>query len=77
MNLVSRGSLRGLQLQNGALAIESWQINADEHVVLAFREHPIDCFVVWYATEEGNCWQGDYCNTIQEAVRCAERRAGL
>lgn len=77
MKLVTRGALRGLQLQNGALAIESWQINADEHVVLAFREHPIDCFVVWYATEDGMCWQGDYCSTIQEAVRCAERRAGL
>jgi hypothetical protein len=77
MNLVSRGSLRGLQLQNGALCIESWQINADEHVVLAFREHPIDCFVVWYSNEDGMCWQGDYCSTIQEAVAVAERRAGL
>jgi hypothetical protein len=77
MRLVSRGTLRGQQLQNGALCIESWQINADEHVVLAFREHPIDCFVVWTATEDGYCSRGDYCSTIQEAISCAERRAGL
>jgi hypothetical protein len=77
MRLVTRGALRGLQLQNGALAIESWQINADEHVVLAFREHPIDCFVVWTSDEFGNCFRGDYCSTIQEAISCAERRAGL
>jgi hypothetical protein len=77
MKLVSRGSLRGQKLNNGALCIESWQINADEHVVLAFREHPIDCFVVWTATEDGDCFRGDYCSTIQEAVAVAERRAGL
>lgn len=77
MRLVTRGALRGLQLKNGALCIESWQINADEHVVLAFREHPIDCFVVWTATEDGECFRGDYCNTIQDAIAAAERRAGL
>jgi hypothetical protein len=33
--------------------------------------------VVWTATEDGDCFRGDYCSTIQEAISCAERRAGL
>jgi hypothetical protein len=77
MNTMTRGALRGTQLQNGALCIESWQINQDEHIVLALREHSYDPYVVWTATSDGICSRGDYCRTIQDAVRCAERRAGL
>jgi len=77
MITLKRGALRGTQLQNGALCIESWQINLDEHVVLAIREHSVDPYVVWTSTEDGNCSRGDYCRTIQEAVAAAERRAGL
>ena len=77
MNTMTRGALRGKTLQNGALCIESWQVNLDEHVVLALREHPVDPYVVWTATEDGNCSRGDYCRTIQEAIKAAERRAGL
>ncbi len=77
MNTMTRGALRGTQLQNGALCIESWQVNLDEHVVLALREHPVDPYVVWTATEDGNCSRGDYCRTLQEAIAAAERRAGI
>jgi hypothetical protein len=77
MNTMTRGALRGKTLQNGALCIESWQVNQDEHVVLALREHSVDPYVVWTATEDGNCSRGDYCRTIQEAIKAAERRAGL
>ncbi len=77
MNTMTRGALRGQTLQNGALCIESWQVNLDEHVVLALREHSVDPYVVWTATEDGNCSRGDYCRTIQEAIKAAERRAGI
>ena len=77
MNTMTRGALRGKILQNGALCVESWQVNLDEHVVLALREHPVDPYVVWTATEDGNCSRGDYCRTIQEAIKAAERRAGI
>jgi hypothetical protein len=77
MKLVSRGTLRGQKLQNGALCIESWQINEDEHIVLAIRDYVVDPYVVWTATEDGNCFRGDYCNTLQQAIAAAERRAGL
>jgi hypothetical protein len=77
MNLMTRGALRGQILQNGALCLESWQINLDEHVVLALRDHSVDPYVVWTSTLDGNCSRGDYCRTIQEAVAAAERRAGL
>jgi hypothetical protein len=77
MNTMTRGALRGKTLQNGALCIESWQVNLDEHVVLALREHSVDPYVVWTATEDGNCSRGDYCRTIQEAIKAAERRAGI
>ena len=77
MNTMTRGALRGKILQNGALCVESWQVNLDEHVVLALREHSVDPYVVWTATEDGNCSRGDYCRTIQEAIKAAERRAGI
>lgn len=77
MKLLTRGALRGQELQNGALCIESWQINADEHVVLALRDHPVDPYVVWTSTEYGECSRGDYCRTLQEALAAAERRAGV
>jgi hypothetical protein len=77
VNTMTRGALRGKILQNGALCVESWQVNLDEHVVLALREHPVDPYVVWTATEDGNCSRGDYCRTIQEAIKAAERRAGI
>jgi hypothetical protein len=77
VNTMTRGALRGKILQNGALCVESWQVNLDEHVVLALREHSVDPYVVWTATEDGNCSRGDYCRTIQEAIKAAERRAGI
>ena len=77
MKLMTRGALRGQTLQNGAICIESWQTNQGDHVVLALREHSFDPYVVWYADAEGNCRQGDYCQTIQEALSIANRRAGL
>jgi len=77
MNTLTRGALRGQVLQNGALCLESWQVNLDEHVVLALRDHSFDPYVVWTSTADGNCSRGDYCRTIQEAISCAERRAGL
>jgi hypothetical protein len=77
MRLATRGALRGQVLQNGALCIESWQINADEHVVLALRDYAVDPYVVWTATEDGNCFRGDYCNSIHQAMEVVERRARL
>jgi len=77
MNVMTRGALRGHTLQNGAICLESWQVNLDEHVVLAMRDHSFDPYVVWTATLDGDCSRGDYCQTIQEAIACAERRAGL
>jgi hypothetical protein len=77
MITLKRGALRGTQLQNGALCLESWQVAADYHVVLALREHSFDPYVVWDASLDGNCSRGDYCQTIQEAVAVAEKRAGL
>ena len=77
MELMTRCTLRGTQLQNGALCIESWQINQDEHVVLALREHYYDPYVVWTATKDGHCSRGEYCITIQDAISCANRRAGI
>ena len=77
MKLMTRGALRGQTLQNGAICVESWQINKDEHEVLDLREHSFDPYVVWYSDAAGNCRQGDYCQTIQEALFIANRRAGL
>jgi hypothetical protein len=77
MNTMTRGALRGKMLQNGALCVESWQVNQDEHIVLALREHSFDPYVVWTSTDDGNCSRGDYCQTLQEAIKRAERRAGL
>ena len=77
MNTMTRGALRGQTLQNGTLCIESWQVNQDEHIVLALRDHGVHCYIVWTATEDGECSRGDYCATIQEAIAAAERRAGL
>jgi hypothetical protein len=74
---IKSGTLRGNTLQNGAKCIESWQINQDDYVVLALREHSFDPYVVWYSDAAGNCRQGDYCQTIGEALGIAERRAGL
>ena len=71
-----RGKLRGMTLQNGALCIESWQIDQDAHVVLALRETQFDPYVVWTAFEDGSCTRGDYCDTISEAVEVARKRAG-
>lgn len=77
MNTMTRGALRNKIMQNGALCIESWQVNQDEHIILALRDHGVHCYIVWTATEDGDCSRGDYCGTIQEAIAIAERRAGL
>jgi hypothetical protein len=77
MITLKRGALRGTQLQNGALCLESWQVSVDHHIVLAMRDHSYDPYVVWDSTADGNCSRGDYCQTIQEAIQRAERRAGL
>lgn len=77
MTTLESGALRGSQLQNGALCVESWQLSVDHHIVLAMRENSYDPYVVWDSTDDGNCSRGDYCRTIQEAIKKAERRAGL
>lgn len=77
MRLVTRGALRGLQLKNGALCVESWQVDQDTHIVLALRDHARDPFVVWDSTADGVCSRGDYCQTVFEALKAVERRAGL
>ena len=74
---MERGVLRGAKLGNGALCVESWQVNQDEHVVLAMRTGSYDPYVVWYSDANGDCRQGDYCSTIGEALAIAEKRAGL
>jgi hypothetical protein len=76
IQILVRGKLRGKVLQNGAICVESYQINQDEHVVLAMREHPYDPYVVWYSDKEGNCRQGDYCHTLDEAMQRALKRSG-
>ena len=48
MNVMTRGALRGQTLQNGALCLESWQVNLDEHVVLAMRDHSFDPILRYY-----------------------------
>lgn len=72
-----RGVLRGTQLQNGALCVESWQVSQDTHIVLAIRDQSPHPYVVWEATADGDCSRGDYCQTVFEAIETAKRRAGL
>jgi hypothetical protein len=73
---VERG-LRGTHLQNGALCIASAPHRYDgEFVVLAFRDHPVDPYVVWYSDAAGNCWQGDYCTTLMYAAARFFERSG-
>lgn len=66
-------SLRGQILQNGALCIESKK-RGDEFVVLAYRTHSYDPYVVWNADEAGNCWRGDYFPSLAAAVKRFEDR---
>ena len=73
---VERG-LRGAILQNGALCIAAAPTKFDgEFVVLAFRDHPVDPYVVWNADSEGNCWRGDYCTTLMYASARFFERSG-
>ena len=76
VQILERGKLRGKILHNGALCIESWQIDKSAHVVLALREATFDPYVVWTASADGICSTGTYCQTISEAVDEARRRAG-
>ena len=70
--------LRGKHLQNGALCIASAPHRYDgEFVVLAFRDHPVDPYVVWYSDADGNCWQGDYCTTLMYAAARFFERSGV
>lgn len=70
--------LRGNKLANGALCIAAAPHRYEgEYVVLAFRDHPVDCYVVWYSDSEGNCHQGDYCTTLVQAMARFEKRAGV
>ena len=73
---VERG-LRGTILQSGALCIAAAPTKFDgEFVVLAFRDHPVDPYVVWNADSEGNCWRGDYCTTLMYASARFFERSG-
>jgi hypothetical protein len=76
VTVMERGKLRGMTLYNGALCIESWQINQDTHVVLAMREATFDPYVVWTANNDGVCSTGDYCQTLNEAIEIAMKRSG-
>lgn len=68
-------SLTGTILQSGALCIASRSIGNDgDFAVLAFRTHPLHPYVVWNADSSGNCWRGDYCATINEAVELYDQR---
>ena len=61
LKVVREAGLRGTTLANGALCLASAAHRYDgEFVVLAFRDHPVDPYVVWYSDAAGNCWQGDY-----------------
>jgi hypothetical protein len=74
---VARGRLRGTYLQNGALCIAAAPATHDgEFIVLAFRDHPVDPYVVWKADSAGNCWQGDYCTTLMYATARFFERSG-
>jgi hypothetical protein len=71
-------SLKGMLLVSGALCIDSMPIGeTGEFIVLAFRTHPLHSYVVWNADQAGNCWRGDYCSTLDEAIAAYKRRAGL
>ncbi len=75
---VTRGRLRGTHLQNGALCIAAAPSTHDgEFIVLAFRDHPVDPYVVWKADADGNCWQGDYCTTLTYASARFFERSGM
>jgi hypothetical protein len=76
IQVLERGKLRGMTLHNGALCIESYQIDKDAHVVLALREAKFDPYVVWTASADGICNHGDYCQTLGEALAIARKRAG-
>lgn len=76
IQVLQRGKLRGRVLENGALCIESWQIDPSNHVVLALRDHSYDPYVVWTATADGICSRGDYCHTLDEALQIGRKRAG-
>ena len=69
--------LRGTHLQNGALCIAVAPAIFDgEFVVLAFRDHPVDPYVVWNADAAGNCWHGDYCTSLMYASARFFERSG-
>jgi hypothetical protein len=74
---VERG-LRGTTLANGALCIASAPTRYEgEFIVLAFRDHPVDPYVVWTSDSAGNCHQGDYCTTLMYAAARFFERAGV
>jgi hypothetical protein len=71
-------TLRGTILANGALCIAAVPgAYAGDFTVLAFREGSFDPYVVWEANQDGECWRGDYCSTLEEAMEAFERRTGV
>ena len=77
LKVVREAGLRGTTLANGALCLASASHRYDgEFVVLAFRDHPVDPYVVWNADSEGNCWRGDYCTTLMYASARFFERSG-
>jgi hypothetical protein len=71
-------TLRGTILANGALCIASVAgPYAGDFTILAFREGSFDPYVVWNANQDGECWRGDYCSTLEEAMEAFERRTGV
>lgn len=69
-------SLTGMVLNSGALCIDS-RVQGEDFVVLAFRSHPLHQYVVWNADQAGNCWRGDYCSSLDEAVSVFKGRLGI
>ena len=71
-------TLRGTILANGALCIASVTgAYPGDFTILAFREGSFDPYVVWEANQQGECWRGDYCSTLEEAMEAFERRTGV
>jgi len=71
-------TLRGTILANGALCIASAPgAYPGDFTILAFREGSFDPYVVWEANQDGECWRGDYCSTLEEAMKAFQRRSGV
>ena len=64
------------KLRNGALKVDERRTIRGETIVLAYREGGHCPWITWRMDGEGNTFWGCYFQTLAEAVKSLERRAG-